>query len=324
MKNSILGIVILSVALFGCSEKKEAAGPSATPAPASTAAASTSTAADIAAGKVIAERDCKGCHGLEGGGAAPGIPHLAAQRERYLFASLKEYKDGKRHHAALRDLTGQMTESDMRQVAAYYASLPPVASAAAKDIQVPVPYQEGKALAAPCAKCHGEDGNSKTPGTPNLAGQQPHYLIMAIQEYHEGQRNDATMKSMLKASNKLDVEKLAMYFAAQRTDQRRRSRGGRTRDRDVRRLPRFARGEHRRRDTDAGGTGREISGQRNEGLPRRPQEFRHATLRRGPERKGHSKHRRLLFDPEIQGCRRNAYLGQGSGGQMRPLPRFGH
>src|ERR1700693_6060730 len=109
MKNSILGIVVLSVALFGCSEKKEAAGPSATPtaAPASTSA-STSTAADISAGKVIAERDCKGCHGLEGGGAAPGIPHLAAQRERYLSASLKEYKDGKRHHAALRDLTGQM------------------------------------------------------------------------------------------------------------------------------------------------------------------------------------------------------------------------
>jgi cytochrome c553 len=221
MKNSILGIVVLSVAMFGCGDKKEAGAPSATPTtPATSTTSTTSTAADIAAGKVTAERDCKGCHGLEGGGAAPGIPHLAAQRERYLFASLKEYKDGKRHHAALRDLTGQMTESDMRQVAAYYASLPPVAAAAAKDIQVPSPYQEGRALAAPCAKCHGEDGNSKTPGTPSLAGQQPHYLAMAIQEYHEGQRSDPTMKSMLRASNKLDVEKLVMYFAAQVPAQR--------------------------------------------------------------------------------------------------------
>ena len=51
-----------------------------------------SFAADIAAGKALAEQQCKGCHGMDGKGFAPGIPNLAGQRERYLIAALNEYK----------------------------------------------------------------------------------------------------------------------------------------------------------------------------------------------------------------------------------------
>ena len=73
MKNSILSVIALSVPLLGCTDK---AGPTAQ-----------APAADTAAGKIIAERDCKACHGLDGKGIAPAIPNLAAQRERYLLAS---------------------------------------------------------------------------------------------------------------------------------------------------------------------------------------------------------------------------------------------
>ena len=197
---------MLSLALMGCMEKKGPVGKLAT--------------ADAAAGKIIAERDCKGCHGLDGKSVAPGIPHLAAQRDRYLLASVKEYKDGKRTHAALKDMTGNMSDVDLRNVVAYYASLPPIANAPAKDVQLSSLYQEGKALAAACTKCHGEDGNSKTPGTPTLAGQQPHYLVAAIQEYHQGERKIAAMKSMMRGSNNMESEKLALYFASQTPAQR--------------------------------------------------------------------------------------------------------
>jgi len=205
MKTLILSI-LLSLALIGCAEKK--------------AVPKTAPPADTSAGKAIAERSCKGCHGLEGGGAAPGIPHLAAQRERYLLASIGEYKDGKRTHAALKDMTAHMSDAEVRSVVAYYAGLPPVANAAAKDVQLSSPYQEGKVLAAACAKCHGEDGNSKTPGTPTLAGQQPHYLVTAIEEYHQGDRKAAIMGSMLRGSKKLDLEKLGLYYGSQTPAQR--------------------------------------------------------------------------------------------------------
>jgi cytochrome c553 len=205
MKNLILYIV-LSTALIGCGDKKETSA---------AAAAAKQPAADLAAGKVIAERDCKACHGLNGGGIAPAIPHLAAQRARYLFASLKEYKEGKRTHAALRNMTANMSEADMRNVAGYFASLPSIADASAADIKHSSPYEQGKTLATACAKCHGEDGNSKITGTPSLAGQQPHYLVAAIQEYHQGDRAKGAMKSTLRDTDKLELESLTLYLSAQ-------------------------------------------------------------------------------------------------------------
>jgi len=200
MKNLLLGIA-LSVVLIGCAEKKDQAakGPPA----------------DIAAGKAIAERSCKACHGLDGKGVAPAIPHLAAQRARYLVASLKEYKDGKRTHAALRDMTANMSEADMRNIAGYFAGLPPVVNAAATDVKHSSAYEQGKKIATACAKCHGEDGNASAPGTPSLAGQQPHYLVTAIQEYHQGERATPAMKGMLRDATRLELENLAVYFAAQ-------------------------------------------------------------------------------------------------------------
>jgi cytochrome c553 len=208
MKKSILGIVVLSLALalFGCGEKKDTAVKA--------------VKGDAAAGKTLAESTCKACHGADGGSAAPAIPHLAAQRERYLFASLNEYKDGKRTHAALRDIAAHMSEADMRNVAAYFAGLPAIQGNAAKDVKHTSPYEKGKVLAAECAKCHGEDGNSKEAGTPTLAGQQPHYLVAAILEYHRDDRKMTSMKSIMRDSDRLDLESLALYFAAQTPVQR--------------------------------------------------------------------------------------------------------
>jgi len=202
MKISILSAILLSLmlTLIGCTEKAE-----------TTAKASEG---DAAAGKIIAERDCKACHGLDGKGIAPGIPNLAAQRAHYLYNSLKEYKNGQRSHAALKDMATKLSEADLRNVAAYFASLPPIANTAG-DVKHSSPYEQGKAAAAACAQCHGEDGNSKTPGTPSLAGQQPHYLVAAIQEYHQGDRAKGAM-SNLREADKLELESLALYFAAQK------------------------------------------------------------------------------------------------------------
>jgi cytochrome c553 len=211
MKRLTLGIA-LSLALVGCADKD-------TPAKAEKKAEKP-VATDVAAGKAFAERECKGCHGLDGRGAASGIPHLAAQSERYLVAALKEYKEGKRTHAALREIAANMSDADSRNLAAYYASLPPVQEGPGKDAKLVTPYERGKELAAACSKCHGEDGNSKIAGTPSLAGQQPQYLVVAIQEYLAKERKAAPMHALLPGLSKLDKESLALYFASQTPAQR--------------------------------------------------------------------------------------------------------
>ena len=203
--------IALSVLLLGCPDKDQGT---------SKPAAAKQAAADPAAGKAFAERECKGCHGLEGGGAAPAIPHLAAQREAYLVAALNAYKEGKRTHAALREIATHMSEADARNLAAYYASLPPVQAAAATQGAQASPYEQGKKLAVACAKCHGADGNSTIAGIPSLAGQQPHYLVVAIQEYLKKERKAAPMHGLLPTLTNLDMETLALYFASQTPAQR--------------------------------------------------------------------------------------------------------
>jgi len=215
--NRFMLAAVLSMALIGCTDKEVAPAKTATEKP---------TTADIQAGKTIAARDCKGCHGLNGGGAAPAIPHLAAQRERYLLASLKAYKDGKRSHAALQDRAAHMSEADMQNLAAYYASLPPIASAPPKDGEIVFPYERGKKLAAACTECHSEDGNSKIPGIPSLAGQQPLYFVAAIQEYLHAERKTAPMHAMLRRLNKIERESVALYFASQTPAERAAPSGG--------------------------------------------------------------------------------------------------
>jgi cytochrome c553 len=201
MKSAVLGLALgLSLALVACTDTTK---PPAQP------------AADAAAGKAFAERECKGCHGLDGKGTAPAIPHLAAQRERYLVASMNAYKEGKRTHAALKDMAQHMSDADIRNIAAFYAGLPPIASTPATAAQRETPYEKGKALAADCAKCHGEDGNSATLGIPNLAGQQPRYFVVALQEYLHAERKRSPMHTMLPGLSKLDMESLALYFASQ-------------------------------------------------------------------------------------------------------------
>ncbi|NNE04853.1 MAG: cytochrome c4 [Xanthomonadales bacterium] len=174
-------------------------------------------AADIGAGKAIADTECIDCHGADGHGVAPGIPQLSAQPADYLLASLQAYQSGERTHAALRDLTNHMNDADMVNVSAYYASLsPPEQPATIHDKMTS--YEEGEQIAKACVSCHGESGNSVIAGIPSLAGQQPLYFIAATQAYLTGIRDIETMEKSLRGLSRTDIEKLALYYASQVPD----------------------------------------------------------------------------------------------------------
>jgi cytochrome c553 len=172
-------------------------------------------AGDPAAGLAIAQRHCHGCHRADGRGAAPGIPRLARQDAGYLVQSMRDYAAGTRRHAVLKDMTPQLGDSDIRNVAAYYASLPVPVIETATPARGPSPYERGKASAAACGGCHGADGNSTKAGTPSLAGQQPIYLLAALSEYHRGDRSTPDVQAMLSRADAVELESLALYYASQ-------------------------------------------------------------------------------------------------------------
>lgn len=175
--------------------------------------------ADPAAGERLVQDQCVGCHTLEGGGKTSEIPNLAGQPAAYLAEAMHAYRDGVRHHAALQDLIAGYSEAQIRDIAAYFASLPPITDTPAASDHGAV-YREGEDVAAACIDCHGEHGFSTTPGVPNLAGQHPMYLIVATQEYARGERDNAEKEAMLEGLGDVDIEKMAMYFAAQAPEPR--------------------------------------------------------------------------------------------------------
>jgi len=203
MRNVLLGVALLLLA--ACSEKREAAEPAA------------ELAVDLAAGRAIAQESCSTCHGMDGRGETETAPNLAAQPAEYMVESLQAYKKGERLHAAPMKLAVDMSDADIRNVAAYYASLPKLSSAPAATAYQPgdSSYHEGGQTAAVCTECHGENGYSQEPGVPSLAGQQPAYVIVATQEYANGSRPHGKKEAMFNALAQVDVEKMAMYFAAQ-------------------------------------------------------------------------------------------------------------
>jgi len=197
MKNILCCVAVLAL-LTACSKEPE----------------STEFVFDVDAGKVIAKADCADCHGMDGRGDTPEIPHLAAQPAPYLVEALHAYRDGRRLHAALQDMTIGMSEADIANIAGYYASVPPLGP----NVSQPdsrSSYMEGAAVGALCEECHGEKGISTTKGVPSLAGQQPAYLIASTLEYKSGSRGHKDKGDMLIGVNQVDIEKMAMYFASQ-------------------------------------------------------------------------------------------------------------
>lgn len=73
----------------------------------------------------------------------------------------------------------------------------------------------GKKVTFFCANCHGEDGNSKIPEVPNLAGQNPAYLLEQIRKFGAGERKDQFMQGLIKVLKEEERVQAASYFAAQ-------------------------------------------------------------------------------------------------------------
>ena len=65
---------------------------------------------------------CAGCHGPDGNSPAPSFPKLAGQHADYLYHALKDYKSGKRKNPIMSGQVGNLSDRDMKDLAAYYAS----------------------------------------------------------------------------------------------------------------------------------------------------------------------------------------------------------
>jgi cytochrome c553 len=74
--------------------------------------------------------------------------------------------------------------------------------------------EAGKKLTFFCANCHGEAGVSKMPEVPNLAGQNPAYLLEQIRKFGAGERKDQFMQGLIKVLKDEERVQVALYYAS--------------------------------------------------------------------------------------------------------------
>ncbi|WP_455198171.1 c-type cytochrome [Kaarinaea lacus] len=82
----------------------------------------TAQAGDAAAGKAKSA-SCAGCHGMNGKSTVPTTPSLAGQQAMYLVKAMKDYKTGARKDAMMGSMVSGLSDADIEDLAAYYASV---------------------------------------------------------------------------------------------------------------------------------------------------------------------------------------------------------
>lgn len=74
---------------------------------------------------------CMGCHGAPGmRNAYPGyrVPKLGGQHPEYIVAALQAYRDELRYHPTMIAQAADLSDQDMADIAAYFASLKKIAT----------------------------------------------------------------------------------------------------------------------------------------------------------------------------------------------------
>ena len=166
----VFGIVLLSVQFLATGPSQAAGDPEAGQAKAGT---------------------CAACHGANGVSLNPEWPSLAGQNENYIVRSLKAYKNGTRDDVLMVGQVMSLSDQDMADIGAFYASQP-MARLTADPDQVAAGerlYRGGNKedRISACIACHGPNGRGNGPAAyPAVSGQHASYTQTALRAYKAG------------------------------------------------------------------------------------------------------------------------------------------
>jgi cytochrome c553 len=175
---------------------------------------------DLNDGKELAASSCAKCHGLDGIAASKDAPHIAGQRPSYIYRELKAYQARLRTNSEMYDKVKFLSDDALVKVAAYYASLEPPPLPIAPPPKLVDPLEAGKAAAAGCRKCHGDNFISHKPGVPSLVGFETKYFVETLKAYKEGDRKvdekNEDMNKALEPMSDKDLLNVAIYIGLQK------------------------------------------------------------------------------------------------------------
>jgi cytochrome c553 len=175
---------------------------------------------DPAAGQAKAAT-CSACHGVDGNSANPDWPKLAGQHPKYVEKQLGDFKAGRRLNAMMSGMAAPLSETDMADIAAYYATKARSGGFASEE-RVALGksiYRGGNAERGvpACMACHGPTGAGDPLGAiPALSGQHAKYVATQLYAYRDGERSNdpkGMMRDVARWMTKDEIEAVSEYIA---------------------------------------------------------------------------------------------------------------
>jgi len=176
-------------------------------------------AGDAAAGKGKSTL-CGTCHGADGNSPNPMWPSLAGQHAGYTEKQLHEFKDGTRNDPQMSPMAMPLSDQDIKDLAAYYATQEAKPAYAKPDLlelgeQL---YRAGNAKTglAACMACHGPAGaGNPAANYPGLNGQHAEYTAAQLRAFKaEARDNDANaqMRSVAGKMTNKEIQAVSNYI----------------------------------------------------------------------------------------------------------------
>jgi cytochrome c553 len=174
---------------------------------AGTALAQDPVEGDAAAGKKIAGQ-CRTCHGIDGYANIPIAPHIGGEQASYIRNQLTAFRDGTRTHEMMTIVAKMLTDQQIADVAAWYASHTATATLDADPSGAP----------EACTACHGVDGMAVIADAPNLAGETNIYIDTQLKAFRVGKRKHEVMSVVAAEMSDAEIRAAADWYAGVKLD----------------------------------------------------------------------------------------------------------
>jgi len=163
---------------------------------------------------------CFACHGPSGNSMVATYPKLAGQNASYIAEQLGDFKAGKRQNPIMQPQAQKLSDQDIQDLAAYFASQTVATgeAAAGQVKQGESLYRNGNAASSvpACEACHSPDGaGNAAMKVPALGGQHAAYVVAQLQNYANGSRSTDPNKMMETIASRLtpaEMQAVASYI----------------------------------------------------------------------------------------------------------------
>jgi cytochrome c553 len=156
---------------------------------------------------------CEACHGTPKTAALPGMPTLFGQQPEFLVLQMFFIRERLRDIPQMAGLLKGVTDAELTDMAAYFASQQPPRVAGKVDAKL---RERGAELSKRlgCGSCHMPDYSGQRQ-VPRLTSQREDYLVTAMKDYRDNKRSgsDTSMNAVLYQVPDSDIAALAHYLA---------------------------------------------------------------------------------------------------------------